>query len=348
MLFYITWFTLVMILLLLSDSISSGVYKRALRSLAILIVMILSAFRYDVGQDYLSYRNSIINLDSNFYNSELINKGLFYAAHLLSLPQLYFIITTGIIFLIIDTTIKRYSNYYTLSFLIFLSFPLFFANSLTIIRQFVAMSIVFYSVKYIIEKRSFFKFSILILLAIGFHTSAIVAFPIFFLSKIKIKSWVYLVMFGFPIILKEILVYIIANYAPSYNKYITYKYGLDAGGGKAIYLFMLVCAFLLLFQKRINRISENNRFYLNSTLFGTIIYWALLDFGHIGMRIGSFYLMFCIVLLPNSIRIFVSDNRKYMVYLLYMLCFLVFLTTFGVGIKNGESSYIPYKFIFQK
>lgn len=348
MLFYITWFTLVMILFLLSDSISSVVYKSALRSLAILIAIIISAFRYDVGQDYLSYRNSIINLDSNFYNSEFINRGLFYVAHLFGLPQIYFIITTCIIFLIINTTIKRYSNYYTLSFLIFLSFPLFFANSLTIIRQFVAMSIVFYSVKYVIEKRSFFKFSILILFAIGFHTSAIVALPIFFLNKLKIKSWVYLIMFGFPIILKETLVYIIANYAPSYNKYITYKYGLDAGGGKAIYLFMLICVFLLLFQKRINRISENNRFYLNSTLFGTIIYWVLLDFGHIGMRIGSFYLMFCIILLPNSIRVFVLENRKYMIYLLYMLCFLVFLTTFGVGIKNGESSYIPYKFIFQK
>lgn len=348
MLFYILCFSIVIVLFLFSDNVGSGGYKKFFQWLGVIVFVVISAFRYDVGRDYLSYRDSIINMDSNFYNSEPINKALFYISHWLGFPQLYFILTTIIIFFLIHKTIKRYSNYYTLSFLIFLSFPLFFANSLTIIRQFIAMSIVFYSLKYIIDERNFFKFLFLLAIATGFHYSAVAALPIFFLDKIRIKRWVYLIMFSFPIILKEILVYIIANYAPYYNKYVVYKYGLDAGGGKAVYLFLIVCIYLLFFKKYIISISEKNRLYFNIVLFGTIIYWALLDFGHIGMRIASFYLMFSIILLPNSIKIFASGNRRVIIYLFYIFCFLVFLTTFGIGLKNGESSYIPYKFIFQK
>lgn len=348
MLFYISWFSIVVAFLLISDFTKIVSFKFFFRWLGLLVVIIISAFRYDVGRDYLSYRNSIINLDSNYHNSELINKGLFYFSHWIGWPQFYFIITTLIICYLVNSTIEKYSNNYTLSVLIFLSFPLFFANSLTIIRQFIAMSIVFYSVKYILYERNFFKFIILLTIAVGFHYSAIAALPVFFLDKIKIKRWVYLVLFGFPVIFKKILVYIIANYAPSYNKYVVYKYGLDAGGGKAIYLFLLVCSFLLLFKKNILAESEKNRFYLNSILIGTIIYWALLDFGHIGMRIGSYYLMFSIILLPNTIKIFTKKYRKTIVFGFYLFCFLLFLVTFGVGIKNGESSYIPYMFFFQK
>ena len=348
MLFYILWFGALVILFLFSDSVRSGPYKKLFRWLGLLIAIIVSAFRYNVGKDYFSYRNSIINLDSNYHNSEPLNKALFYFSHWIGLPQFYFIITTLIIFLLVHSTVKKYSNYYTLSFLIFLSFPLFFANSLTIIRQFIAMSVIFYSVKYILYERNFFKFLFLVVLASGFHYSAVAAIPIFFLNKAKIKSWTYILFFSFPIVFKRLLIYIIVNYAPSYSKYVVYKYGLNAGGGKAIYLFLVVCCYLLLFKKNIIAVSEKNRLYLNSIILGSIIYWSLLDFGHVGMRLASFYLMFCIILLPNTIKIVVKGNRKIVVYGAYLFCFLVFLVTFGVGLKNGESSYIPYKFIFQK
>ena len=240
MLFYILWYSVITILFLLSDSLGTKTVKFFLRGCGVAIAFLVSALRYDVGRDYLSYRNSIETLNSNYHASELINKGLFYVSHVIQAPQFYFVVTTTLIFILLDKTIRRYSRFYTISFLVFLSFPIFYANSLTIIRQFVAMSIIFYSVRYIFGNRNPLKFALLILLAMGFHYSAIAAIPMFFIHKIRIKTWVFIALLVFPTLLKNLLVYIIINYVPSYSKFVIYQYGLNAGGQKAVYLFVIM------------------------------------------------------------------------------------------------------------
>ena len=80
------------------------------------------------------------------------------------------------------TLIKRYSPILFLS--VFLYISLIFLKDITQMRGSIATSLIFISYIFAV-KRQFFLFFIFVILATGFHTLAIVALPIYFLTNAK-------------------------------------------------------------------------------------------------------------------------------------------------------------------
>lgn len=94
--------------------------------------------------------------------------------------------------------INKYSQYKFLSIILFLL--TIFNQSLYVLRQLMAMAILIYSYKYIIA-RDLKRFSILLFMAILFHLTAIIFFPIYFLYGIKGRNRLLLVVAFFSILL---------------------------------------------------------------------------------------------------------------------------------------------------
>ena len=159
MLFYITMFLTIVIL---------GLSKFKYKNLSMIFILFLvSALRFDVGFDFLSYYTSIVEFkpgDMTYIRFGLLHGALIEFSNRINFTQLYFIITSAVMYFFIHLALKNHSKNYFYSVLIFISIPFFFLMSVNFIKQFTAMAVVLYSTKYILN-RNFIKFSFAIIFA---------------------------------------------------------------------------------------------------------------------------------------------------------------------------------------
>jgi hypothetical protein len=97
---------------------------------------------------------------------------------------IFILIVTVIIYTLIFVSFKRYMSNYPYAMILFLSLMFFF--TFTYLRQILAVSIAWLSIRYIID-RKFWKYLIVVVIAFLFHNSAIILFPFYFLPIRKYR-----------------------------------------------------------------------------------------------------------------------------------------------------------------
>src|SRR5699024_2730314 len=120
-------------------------------------------------------------------------------------PFLFFIINSGLVLYLIGKTIVDYSDDRWLSIVIFVTFPLFYLNSFSIVRFFTAVALVFYGFRYI-EKGMLIKYAITVLIASLFHTTALIALVFYFLRYVKIKPLYQLIIIASIPLIRNVFV----------------------------------------------------------------------------------------------------------------------------------------------
>ena len=212
-------------------------------------------------------------------------------------------------------------------------------------RQWAAMSIVFYSYKYI-RKKELKKYLLLILIASLFHKTALLMIFLYILQNINISKKVHILLFGISFFFEKIFVFIIFNIKipiiSYYKGYIIEKIGL--GGAKMYYIILGIYIILLLhflFLKKRERKLE--KIYTIS-LIGCFIYTSLISLGHLGIRIGMYFLIFSLILIDR----YTSETiYKIGIFLLSLLLISSLLIS-DVTRQNIRSEYVPYQTIFNK
>src|SRR5699024_10966242 len=97
-----------------------------------------------IGWDYDVYYNVIANnlQDTTITeNNEILNILLVNLSQNTGITNLYFFVSSLITLFLIALNVSKYSTMPKLSMFIFITFPLFYLNSFSIIRFFVALSI---------------------------------------------------------------------------------------------------------------------------------------------------------------------------------------------------------------
>ncbi len=159
--------------------------------------IVLSCFRTNIGIDYNTYEilfkdiheSSLINYISNLQNYEILNKPLVEVGYFIGgdnvkgVFALYAILTL----LIYELSLFNFQNKISLSISTFVLLLILYSSSLNIVRQSLAVAIIFYSVKYI-ARRQFISFIVLCIVATGIHSSAIVGVLFYFLYGICDKK----------------------------------------------------------------------------------------------------------------------------------------------------------------
>lgn len=151
-------------------------------------LFILTAFRYKTGADYDGY---LLLFDTCLMNSNTVfERGFVYLNRWFKITVDDFYIMQVCISLVacygVFKHILKYATYPILIlFLYFITIFLFL--NLAQVRQFLAVGVICYGVQFIHE-RKLFKWSFVILLAMQFHNSALLAFPIYFTSNIRISK----------------------------------------------------------------------------------------------------------------------------------------------------------------
>ncbi len=186
-----------LVLVLVLDYQSKGRNRNLQKIMGVVIFLTLalvSSFRYssdirahsDFYRNYYNtYRTAFIDWsDLWVWREELLHPIL--RKLLMTLtgdPQSYFFVTG---FFIVGSYLygfRKYAPNYNLAILLFYCIGGYFtAHNVT--RQFIAVAIMLYSIRYIVEKKPVW-FAFTVLIASGFHISCLIMIPLYFLSGIR-------------------------------------------------------------------------------------------------------------------------------------------------------------------
>lgn len=239
----------------------------------------------------------------------------------------------------ISATLYRYSKNIVLSFIILLVFR-YFPFSFNVLRQGLAFAIVFYSTRFIFEKK-FTNYFITIILASLAHTSAIFVLPLYFVQYIRLNRYSFsitILILVATYILKAQLFSVLGNLLLNSSQYEMYfnpnteEYGF-------LYYYLYVAVFivinvLLIFTDILTIKNSKLNFYYFAFAIG-ILFQTLAIQNYIVMRIGMYFAYFTILLIPEVISAFDYRQEKIINFILISFLIILFLIAGpGAGADN--------------
>lgn len=298
------------------------------------IIIVFTAFRFDVGYDYPAYWRAISE------PSDILVGRCEPGVRLIAMfcreirsPQLFFFLTSTSSLFLVFFSIKRYSINAPISLLVFIY--LFLTIYFGEVRQAMALSIVFWGFKYV-ESRSLLKYICVCLVASLFHVSAIFTILIYFVYKINF--WIVLIV----AIATPVLITLIFSFMESIGLYYTYIfYGDEYRGGNYVsifYVLLYVISILLIFLKK-GKLK-------NYPLIKVILITLFLPFcflPHLSLRMAYYFNIYFCLLIPQVL----ANHGKYIRFTTVFMLFLYFMLLIYISSLNpSRSPYIPYNMTF--
>lgn len=235
----------------------------------------------------------------------------------------FFMFLTAIIFMIpLGVIINKYVKS---SLGIILSFLIFFALFLNIIncfmRQAITLAICMFALKYVLS-RKWIKYFGLILIAFTIHTSSIIAVPFYFLPIFsKSRKWLFVALIASPILI------MISNVLLSYlagSVYENYMSEDEFGSLSLVLLIYTVSILTFLFFNKMNVDHKSN--LIVSGVIGSLASLPFVYFGGTVGRVGYYYILVIIPLIPMIIDTVVLNKfLRLIIYAFSMSFFLYFI-----------------------
>lgn len=222
--------------------------------------------------------------------------------------------------------IKKYSNNYLISILLFLAIGTFYMQFF-ILRQALALSFILLSVRYISEKK-FWKFMFFVFIAYLFHSSALIFaityFASFFNEKnLNKKLLVWIVFLVMLYIFKERLSML--SFIGKYSNYIGSRYSNAGEGYGKLALYILLMLFSLLFYKR--KIVNNRDQCIMFTMMLLCICIQIVSTNlAVMIRLANYFCMGFVILPANGLNN-LTDSKTRLCFNLFTI-FIIFFYLF--------------------
>lgn len=283
------------------------------------------------GESYLSC--NIFQLYPKEVGYTLLNILLSFITHN---RYIFIFILTAFIYFFVYQSFKKYVCDYAFGLVLFLGLMFFF--TFTYLRQVMAMGLIWFSIRYIID-RNFLKFFLLVAMAFSLHNSALIFLPMYFIVNRRYKMSILIMGLSVALILGVLGVFgtLFDAYGESVEATMrTDKYVEDAGFRFA-YLFEALL-FLLPILPNYKRLTEDKEQMVLCNL--ALIFCATLLFfirSENGGRLSWFFMMGVISTLSTVFHNF----TKYKNYR-SLVIFISFILYFRILVQWGILLY-PYK-----
>ena len=322
------------------------------------LLFFFSFIRWDTGTDWESY-HTFFN-----YSTEWGLEGEFEwgFTRLNEFVKIFFDNYTFLLFIIASalfyfqsSAILRFSPYPSFS-LLFL-WCIIFAN-IFFVRQALATVILFFSIRYIQEKK-LLLFLMMVGLAMLFHRTSIVFIIAWWVYHLKLRPVVMIAGIGISLTLTVALSTLMATLGSVAGGSIQHKisFYLDSSGftfgmentsiaqiiikGFANKVFIFALA--LFFLKRLEEKGEEFRGYLNLYWVSILIYFSMVSISIVLVRLSIVYDMVAIVLIPI---ILINIERLYVRFFLFLVFVCYLFLRLNLSLSSYPDSYIPFKTIF--
>ena len=232
---------------------------------------------------------------------------------------------------------------------VYLMFLLLYYNmSLNIIRQFIAVSIILYSYKFIKEEK-IIKYFVTVLIATLFHNTAIIGvllYVIYLISKNKHRLLyslaIFIILFGIMFNYNTILV-ILSKTGIVATRYVS-RYALGAKGINISFadeIIKIYTLFLLVLTRKVNDKDKDYPFLCIVSIFDFLLFQigAFVDYAS---RITLYFGVFSIVL--TSKLVFDSKKNKKILCILTLIIYFIYFVYMYIICNNGNT----YPYIFMR
>lgn len=268
----------------------------------------------------------------------IIIKGI---ASLFSSYQMLFVITSIFLIYCFFNATRNYSVFYCISVMVFMTDS--FAQSLFMLRAFVAIGILLLSFPFIID-RKIIPFLLLNLLAMSVHLSSVIFFPVYFLYGIKNTKllWTTFICFGAALILyfNSIINIVIERYLTGYSYYLVYVDNYEGASWKmpALLGTLLIMRIVILRKHFFN--PGITRLLSIISVLAFLVYVAGMGFG-LTSRMAMFFTNMTFLILPDNI----SHMKNKKLGILIAVSYILFTGFFFLR-SCTSSEYINYRLIW--
>lgn len=324
---------------------------------AFVLLIFIGGFRSEnVGGDLVNYIQwykdaSSISLSDYMLKMERVGgKGYFiftYFLNKINSSSTFYLFSCSLVTLSsVAIFIKRYSNNYLLSILLFICMG-YYINTFNNVRSSISYSILLFSFPYIINKK-FIKFLIIYLIALSFHTSIFPFIIAYFVDKKKFNIYVIislgLIAYFICAILEPYIMLIMTLYSSRY----LYAQELFSNT-KGTSLFLLLCSFLIFANIYIKHDRKSTLFYNIFSI--AILLQPLASIAGNLNRLTQIFAWSIIILIPNAISC-LKKNRLNLLCKIIILCLLVtyftlFICKINPSTGTNSSATLPYHFIWE-
>ena len=319
--------------------------------IAFMSMFLVSALRnYTVGTDSEMYMNIFRKINTYTLDSSPIEIGYFFLNKILSFInifggyQIIFIITSFIILFLIAKGIIKNSKRYELSVFLFITMY-FYYNSFNQIRQYIAIAIMFYAIKYIFEK-DFKKYAICAAIAFTFHQSSIIMIPFYFILQMDLSDKIVKIVLGLSVvgylILDKVLL-VVFSLIPRYQKYAQGELSsLLTEGSNIVHAIIILVLFIFVykFKDKLVSIDKRNNIYINAILFATA-FQILGTKTVLFSRIVYYFSIYAILLIPSIVDIFEGEDKQKA----YLAIMAIYFVICNVLLLLNQSEVLPYMIV---
>lgn len=248
--------------------------------------------------------------------------------------QGFLLVNSIILLALYYSVIAKYSSYVFVSVLILLLGG--YNQSIFVLRQHLAMGLIFFSISYILDGR-FYKYMLFCFLAFLFHQTAIIFVPIYLLYHIRSKKvmigTLLVVLIAIPILFSLVIHYIGLNILHGYDSYLD----SDGIGANIVGCVIALCFFgYYTFFLRSNVLERG----INRLLFIILFINCIGSFAGIGFnptnRLFMYYGMFNILAIPRAMQ-YISSPIVRMGTFLIIISFELYIYMYGSGAKYVEN-----------
>ncbi|QEZ70104.1 EpsG family protein [Paraclostridium bifermentans] len=323
----------------------SGRYKivsKILNFIMFLSMWIVAGIRYNVGTDYTLYSNYFKNINSITLENSVMEIGYMWLNKVTNFfcdsNQIIFIVTSFITIYLVFKTILKYSKRYELSLYLFITMY-FYYSSFNITRQYIAIAITFYAIKYIINS-NFKKYIISVIVASLFHNSALIMIPFYFILKMNINkklvlNLTILSIISFASIGK--IINIVFTILPRYQKYVGSSFLSQESSWMHLIVIIALIVIVLPIKNRLIIEDKKNNIYINAIIFAAI--FQLLGLKTVLFsRMVMYLYIYAIILVPNILSILNLKLRP----IIYLGIIVIYYANCAVLLKTGNSEVLPY------
>lgn len=342
-------FVLVLLVAFYSKLINNEVFEKIFYFIIILSFIVIGTLRsWRVGTDTKGYLSLIPITNAQNILSIIENeRDPFFWIFIKALSYItndytfYFLILAVVFWTLTSITVKKYSNEIFISLMIFISFRFsdFYMNAM---RQGFSIAIVFYSIKYIFEKKPI-KFVAILILASLFHQSAIFfifAYLLQYFNFLKIKVLIPIVLIT-TYIFRNFLYHSVFVYLISENKQYAGYAKVETEHG-ILYLILYAFTFIICYFFY-NKLVQNLRFNIlfNIVFIGLML--QIICLVNVGFaRIAVYYSQYFVLIVPYIYKQMVNEFGETKSFAFW------FFFVLGLYIVGGPApGVVPYRFYWE-
>lgn len=307
MIVYLIMLVISIIFLVLAQKTENKKLKIVYYILTALPFFLVSAFRYDVGTDYITrYTYDFITMvkGTDIPNLEIGFKTMVKIIILFTTDPLpVFVISSAIIVGLVMTTIFTKSKNMVLSILIFFIGGFYF-DSLNIMRQYISISIVLFAYRFLLkERKQKLYYVIAVLIAATIHSTSLIMLVLLFLDKKMLANIKFVLPVTAVILLLNQRLFDLIGFFIQYTRFNVYLTGkLSVGDVSIVLLFENIVVYLMMYyiyykNKKKNNIQKEDTLFLNIEGI-TLLVISLGSVHMLFLRIAFYFSMFHILSIP--------------------------------------------------